>query len=254
MERRQKLIDQYEDALFALLMDDVAVAEGKRLLEINEQLKSDPNAAVPAELDRKCLQTVKRETRRKSFYMVKQGSVRIFRMTAAVALVATMLFTTVFASSETFRAQILNAVIEIFDDYGRITFTSGEESVASSGSVTVEGRLDLSGVLASHYWEETPQTSSDSLFYELQGKNNEIVSISLTPVSEALTFQFDTENSERWQTTVRGIDATVYQKDTMFGEALSLVWVDTSSGYIVDIWGFSVTEEALVDIAENITF
>ena len=47
MTRRENLRDQYEDALFALLMDDLAWQEGERLLELNERLKNDPDADVP---------------------------------------------------------------------------------------------------------------------------------------------------------------------------------------------------------------
>lgn len=34
MTKREQLIEQYEDALFALLMDSVAEEEGKRLLNL----------------------------------------------------------------------------------------------------------------------------------------------------------------------------------------------------------------------------
>ena len=46
MTNREKLQDQYEDALFALLMDDLAWREGVRLLEENERLKNDPDAKI----------------------------------------------------------------------------------------------------------------------------------------------------------------------------------------------------------------
>ena len=74
MNRRQKLQDAYEDALFALLMEDVIEEEGKRLAEENEQLKNDPSAAVPEELHERCVETIhrafgkgyKKEKRRKT--------------------------------------------------------------------------------------------------------------------------------------------------------------------------------------------
>ena len=49
MTKREQLIEQYEDALFALLMDSVAEEEGKKAIELNERLKADPEAEVPAE-------------------------------------------------------------------------------------------------------------------------------------------------------------------------------------------------------------
>lgn len=44
MTNHERLTEQYEDALFALLMDSVAEEEGKQALELNERLKADPAA------------------------------------------------------------------------------------------------------------------------------------------------------------------------------------------------------------------
>ena len=47
MNEQEDLYAQYEDAFFALLMNEVAEAEGQEVLKKNEQLLADPNAAVP---------------------------------------------------------------------------------------------------------------------------------------------------------------------------------------------------------------
>lgn len=60
MKTREQLQEEYEDALFALLMYDVAKLEGRRAEKENERLLNDPNARVPEELDRKCLQLINR--------------------------------------------------------------------------------------------------------------------------------------------------------------------------------------------------
>lgn len=39
MTKREQLREEYEDALFALMMDEFAVAEGEKALEENERLK-----------------------------------------------------------------------------------------------------------------------------------------------------------------------------------------------------------------------
>ena len=41
MTKRERLLEEYEDSLFALIMDEFAEEEGKRLLEENERLKQD---------------------------------------------------------------------------------------------------------------------------------------------------------------------------------------------------------------------
>ena len=47
MTHHEKLVERYEDALFALMMEDVAETEGEKLQELNEQLKRDPSAEIP---------------------------------------------------------------------------------------------------------------------------------------------------------------------------------------------------------------
>lgn len=41
--RKDMLIENYEDATFALLMDNMMEADGEKWLEENERLKDDPN-------------------------------------------------------------------------------------------------------------------------------------------------------------------------------------------------------------------
>ena len=58
MKCKEQLWEDYEDALFALLMDKVAEDEGARLYEENERLRRDPAAEVPPEFDRKSREAI----------------------------------------------------------------------------------------------------------------------------------------------------------------------------------------------------
>ena len=58
MTDREKLEENFEDALFALLMDDIAREEGERLLRENEALQAEPNAPRPDE--ERCMRTIRR--------------------------------------------------------------------------------------------------------------------------------------------------------------------------------------------------
>ena len=62
---KQELREQYEDALFALMMEEYAQDEGKRLLEREQQLKDDPSFQVPEDFEAKGLQIIRRACRKK---------------------------------------------------------------------------------------------------------------------------------------------------------------------------------------------
>ena len=91
MTNREKLQDQYEDALFALLMDDLAWREGVRLLEENERLKNDPDAKIREEVIIRCRRTINREFAKKNAAKVCRVSWNVFKRISVAACVAVSL-------------------------------------------------------------------------------------------------------------------------------------------------------------------
>lgn len=64
MDENERLYERYEDAFFALLMNKVAEAIGSSLMQKNEELLKDPDAAVPETLSKRCLRTIKKAYRK----------------------------------------------------------------------------------------------------------------------------------------------------------------------------------------------
>lgn len=65
MTRREMLVERYEDALFALLMNEVAEAEGRKALEENQRLCDSGEMVIPEEVHRRCLRTIARKQPRR---------------------------------------------------------------------------------------------------------------------------------------------------------------------------------------------
>lgn len=86
MTRREKLQEQYEDALFALLMDDLAVEEGKKAYEQNERLKADSSFEVPSESRKRCVETIARCCRKKQFQGISNRCYHAFSKVAVIAM------------------------------------------------------------------------------------------------------------------------------------------------------------------------
>lgn len=79
MNRQEELQDRYEDALFALLMDKIAAAEGKEALEEIERLKNDPDAAIPEDVDKRCLQTIRRHFAKQKVHAVGRFTMKVVK-------------------------------------------------------------------------------------------------------------------------------------------------------------------------------
>lgn len=132
MTRREKLQEQYEDASFALLMDDLAVEEGKKAYEENERLKADSSFEVPSESRKRCVETIARCCRKKQFQGISNRCYHAFSKVAVIAMLTIMLATAAFAASPTLRASAMNLLVETFEDHTgfRLVYFAIEHQIA----------------------------------------------------------------------------------------------------------------------------
>lgn len=120
MTRREKLIDNYEDALFAVLMDKVAEEEGAKLREENQRLQNDPEAAVPEHVDAVARQTIRKafagQNRRSALHVAR----RVLNTVAMIVLICSAIFVTAYAAFPEVRVKTLNLLIQSSDVASRI--------------------------------------------------------------------------------------------------------------------------------------
>ena len=74
--------EQYEDAFFVLLMNRVAEANGKELIQKNEELLADPNAAIPESLSKRCLHTIEKSYRNAQIQKAAKKTLRTLNRVA----------------------------------------------------------------------------------------------------------------------------------------------------------------------------
>ena len=128
MTRREKLLDEYEDSLFALIMDEFAEEEGKRLLEENERLKQDPNANIPIDTNKRCLRTISKTFARKRHQEVRTIFSKALKNVAVFVLAIIIMYGTAYAAFSEVRVQTLNFLIAVSDVSTRLTLVSVGDS------------------------------------------------------------------------------------------------------------------------------
>lgn len=142
MTDHERLREQYEDALFALLMEGVAESEGEEALRLNEELKKDPNAEVPKDVQKRCEKTIRSAFAQKQLRATGRTAARWLTKVAVVAVLGGLMFTAAFALSEDVRVATLNALIQVMDDRTEITF-EGEVFRETSADVTSEAENEM---------------------------------------------------------------------------------------------------------------
>lgn len=257
MNRREKLQDAYEDALFALLMEDVIEEEGKRLNEENERLKQDPSAAVPKELHEKCMKTIHRKfgQKRQKETTKRMGwsFTKAVGKAAVVVVICMLLFTVAYAVSPEIRAATLNLLIKV-SDVDTILSVEGNNGpqVGHDTSKAAKKVYDQFGYRIPKMpmgFEQTYSVVADNtatLKYE--NANSSSVKFSFTKTRGG-SYSVDTEGAQRVENIIiNGAEGLMIAKDNW----IRIAWTNTKQDVFVSILGIDVDEEFLLSIVNNL--
>ena len=103
MTKQEMLYEQYNDALFRLLMHSVAQHQGQQYQEENQALKAQEGG--PSETaKRRCLRTISRQVRRGHARAAARTASRVLSKAAVVMLLVISCLTAAFAVSPVFRS------------------------------------------------------------------------------------------------------------------------------------------------------
>ncbi len=245
MTRREQLQENYEEALFALLMDDLAVSEGKKAIQENRLLREDPQAAVPERVDRRCIRTIRRCFSANTSRTAARVLTKVINRVAIVVLVCTMLFTVAFAVSTDFRLNTLNYVIDTFDDRARL-------SPETSGSYSIVAGWLPQGYELTEYSQEQMLT-----FVQYKTSDNREIQIVVSDASKRKTI--DTEDAAVTTILINQYQATAVSKQGTNAnghtyEENRVVWLDSEHKMYIDVYSCHEDIATLVHIAEQLTF
>lgn len=246
MTNRERIEDNYEDALFAMWMDDFAQRRGAKLIEENERLKNDPEAAVPEYLQQRNLNLIFRELRRNAHtFTFKKIGKAILHFAAAVVIMAA-LFGCAYALSPEFRAGTLNVLLEL--DEKAASFQLGQNESETSEMPQPLPTVTV-GWLPDGYVPEP--AVADRLQTTIDCANAEGDLIRVRVFTEDQTFlNLDTEDADLCEDiTIQGQPALLVEKEGM----LRILWADETSGTYIYVASYAVDKTILVQLAENIS-
>lgn len=240
MTHREKLVQDYETAFFALMVDEMVDEEGTALLKENERLVADDSFQVPPALHDKCLKMInqhfKAEKRQTAAHILKI----VFNRVAVAALVAIMLFASAFAVYEPLRTVTLKFMIEVFNDHSDFSMETTDGGVAPEYSVK--------SITVGWVPEGFVQTASfDDPFlyqYELAGEAR----ITVQCNSAAVPISVDTEGREMHSTEIQGLSVLYYTK----GNEVNLVFPIEEKNAMLVVTSEGVSVDELLRVANEL--
>lgn len=246
MTKREQLIEQYEDAVFALAMDKIAASEGEKYLKLNRQLKDDPTAEVPESVRRRAERTIVKTFRKSRAMSVARIFSNVVNKVAMLFLVISTIFATAFTASPDFRAATYSFVMKVFDDHFVYSFLDKPERIESEQFTHFE-----LGWMPEGY--DLFYQSSDNISYQVVYKDEQgnIISAWLMSLSSFGQVSADADNAILSQDSVNGYDVTIFYND-----CIQAVIQIPASHQVIHLFASSseFPRETLNKIIENLKF
>ncbi len=241
MTNREQLYENYEDALFAILMDDLAEAEGERLLELNQQLQNDPDAAVPDEVRQRCIAVINREFAKKKRAASVQHAKKVLKILPWAVVIAMALMAVAFAAFPAFRASVLNVLKINANDNTTWSFNSSSKAVNNGLSFSI----DLPEVFEVKDISISPD--AETVDYQSTMNTNDIISITVFFGTNTVV-GINNENCDLYSTIeIQGHLADFCIKDLKTW----ITWADSSIPYICTIESTNVDSNEIIEIANS---
>lgn len=242
MTKQEMLYEQYNDALFRLLMHSVAQHQGQQYQEENQALKAQEGG--PSETAKhRCLRTISRQVRRGHARAAARTASRVLSKAAVVMLLVISCLTAAFAVSPVFRSDALRWAVATFGDHAEYRFNQTE------GGVQYQG-IEVGWLPEGYELVESRATNSTILRrYTKSGADmKQRIDIRIMDFSDEGVFKIDTEADEVYQVLVQNTLATVIERDN----SVQLIWMYPESNCIIMLCGDNISTETALRIAQSI--
>lgn len=242
----EKLLENYEDAQMALLMDAYAKAEGEALMAEAEKVDEPFSDAFKA----KCMNLIDREFAKRRRQKWMQNAVKKSARAAVIAL-AILGFLSVGAMSvQAIRIPVVNFFLEQSEKFTTIFF--GEDKPTEETKDAKEGTVQdgpLAGLLPDTYkLDSSVKLEDGSVFVTYTSDQNDYVTYT-TKKWDGLKLNIDTEDAEYYEESM----LLNYKAYIITKGYTQIIWVNENLGIVYTVISESMDFESLWQLAERIT-
>ncbi len=246
---RDKLIENYEEAVFALMVDELALTEGKRLIEENERLREDPAFDLPNGFEDRGVKRIRKAFLRTGRIRVMNTAIKTLQRVAVVFLVVGILFIGCFSTITAFRTTVLNFLLDTYQTH--TTISIGEENNSNAISVA-EGVNTPEGVflptwMPNGYMLASFNETGRFITVKYSNFNGEEILYKESP--GATNINLDTEDADIVENLTSNGNDGIYVKK---GTECSIVLAESSRNVLILINGKDLSADILLKIANSI--
>ncbi|MGM9600188.1 MAG: DUF4367 domain-containing protein [Faecousia sp.] len=235
-QRKDQLIQQYEEAALGLLLEEYADAEGKRLLQGYEaSLKEGTIAPMPDELNAKCQKIIDQA------YAKNHRRKLLSTITKAVgkaAMIALVLFGAVSAailSVDAWRVPVLNFILDKSGDYAIVNSGSSNPALQKQFEGIVDTVCDYAPF--DYALIQTPAVDEAALLIQMENSEEKLLTVTVRQSTDQI--KADTEDAEYTELDLNGKPAYL-----IIEEGLFIMWLDEAQHLIYSVYAQDLPADA----------
>lgn len=232
-KHKQDLLDQIDDAAFALMMDAYAEEEGARLLREFEE--AVPHEQIPESLDKKCRRLIDAEFSHERWRARVRKVLQMASKAAMITLAVLAISVAMVMSVEALREPVLKYFVETLEKSTLIRF---DQNYYSSDEL-----VDPLGVFLPEGFTQVEFDNDDGLIYSAyEHVNGSYAVFSMTRANGEYHFSDPDGNSE--ERMLRGYRAFYVRTE----EWMQMVWISEETQIIYMVTVSGISEEEFLEI------
>lgn len=240
VNHKLELLDQLDDAAFALMMDEYAEAEGERLrAEFEADMRAGLTPPMPEGLDEKCRKQIKAEYGRARWAEYGARARKMAVKAAAVLLIGLGIAAATVMSVDALRIPFIYFII----DRGTFSVINSEPTQDSCESIGDP----IFGLLPKGYTTNYFHCSDDGIYYTSGYQNDDGSVILFDMIPGNATYLFDTENAECSNISVQDHPVILVKK-----EGYQAVWKDEAETTIFSFYSSNLSEQEMISTISSI--
>lgn len=240
VNHKLELLDQLDDAAFALMMDEYAEAEGERLrAEFEADMRAGLTPPMPEGLDEKCRKQIKAEYGRARWAEYGARARKMAAKAAAVLLIGLGIAAATVMSVEAIRIPVLNYIVTQFDKFTLLTTDEDTIETEPPYCITLEQHLPFE-------YYQSKIVATENTFVAIY-KTEEDDKVSLTILPENSNTSIDTENTVYSEIMVSDYKAILIEKN-----GFQVIWRDLDEGKSYHFYASSLPLETVLEICNSL--
>lgn len=232
---------RYEEALFALLTQKLGEEQNQAARARQACLQEEADGDTTAELDRRCLGTIRRHYRKERLRRVSKALWRTVSSVAVAACLMIVCFVVAYATSEKVRVNTKNLLITIFPTHTELRFP-GELEEEHSPSLSV-------GWVPPGYTLTKKGSDQHSSYFDYYDANGNLLSVDCHS-TVGLGANFDTEDAVVEDVTIQGEKGMLINKHDRY----QLVWTAKNNARLITVNSYALSREETFAVAEALAY